>query len=103
MRLASLQPQGLALVRDDPHVPISDALAGEAGLTAGATMIDLITNFDRVRGRIESAAAKGKSIAPDPKQLAAPVLTPTKIWAAAGNYRRGGTGLDNAAGRGQAS
>src|SRR5205807_7192045 len=33
----------------------------------------------------------------------APVPKPSKIWAAAANYRRGGTGLDNTAGRGEAS
>jgi 2-keto-4-pentenoate hydratase/2-oxohepta-3-ene-1,7-dioic acid hydratase in catechol pathway len=103
MRLASLKRNGVAIVRDDAYIPIGDILAQQGGLEPGATMIDLIASFDRVKGKIEEAAAKGKSLPPDPKQLAAPVLQPSKIWAAAGNYRRGGTGLDNAAGRGQSS
>jgi 2-keto-4-pentenoate hydratase/2-oxohepta-3-ene-1,7-dioic acid hydratase in catechol pathway len=103
MRLASLKRNGVAIVRDDAYIPIGDILAQQGGLEPGATMIDLIASFERVKGKIEEAAAKGKSLPPDPKQLAAPVLQPTKIWAAAGNYRRGGTGLDNAAGRGQSS
>ncbi len=102
MRLASLKPTGLALVRDDTLIPIGDALAAEGSLPANATMIDLITNFGSIAGSIQKAA-DGRGSKLDPRQLAAPVQNPSKIWAAAGNYRRGGTGLENTAGRGQAS
>src|SRR4029077_4743795 len=37
------------------------------------------------------------------KLLKPPVENPSKIWAAAGNYKRGTTGLDDARGRGTAA
>ena len=38
----------------------------------------------------------------DAAQLAAPVPAPSKIWAAAGNYKRGSANLSSAGGRGEA-
>src|SRR5204862_1232733 len=67
---------------------------------SGASMIDLILRYDSLKGRLNDAASQGTGTTVDAAQLAAPVPRPSKIWAAASNYRRGGTGLENAAGRG---
>lgn len=63
-------------------------------------MIDLITQFESLQHTLVEAASTGSASAIDAKQLATPVARPSKIWAAASNYRRGGTGLENTAGRG---
>jgi len=103
VRLASVKPDRLAVVNDDSFVLVSDALARDGKLPAGASMIDLISRFDSLKGSLADAASKGSAVSQDPKQLTAPVTRPSKIWAAASNYRRGGTGLENAAGRGTTS
>ncbi len=95
MRLASVKPNRLAVIRDESLVDISGAVAG--------SMIDLIARYDSLKSAIVDVASKGAAVAIDPKQLRPPVDRPSKIWAAASNYRRGGTGLENAAGRGATS
>jgi 2-keto-4-pentenoate hydratase/2-oxohepta-3-ene-1,7-dioic acid hydratase in catechol pathway len=103
VRLASLKSNRLAVVTGDSLIPVSDALARDSKLPAGASMVDLIARFDAIKGALADAAATGSAVAQDPKQLAAPVRRPSKIWAAASNYRRGGIGPENAAGRGTTS
>jgi 2-keto-4-pentenoate hydratase/2-oxohepta-3-ene-1,7-dioic acid hydratase in catechol pathway len=103
MRIASVKPDQLAIVKDDSFVLISDALAERGALPRGASMVDLISRYDSVRGEIADAVARGAQVRQDPKQLLPPVAAPSKIWAAASNYRRGGTGLESGAGRGAAS
>jgi 2-keto-4-pentenoate hydratase/2-oxohepta-3-ene-1,7-dioic acid hydratase in catechol pathway len=98
VRIASLKESRLAVVKDDSLVDVSGALGG-----SGASMIDLILRFDALKGTIADAASKGSAVSLDPKQLVAPLPRPSKIWAAASNYRRGGTDLENAAGRGTTS
>lgn len=100
MRLATLKPNDLALVRDEMFIPIGGSLAEAGALSPGASMIDLITRYESIKGAIGAAANRGAASAIDPKRLGPPVPRPSKIWAAAGNYRRGGTGLDNTSGRG---
>ncbi len=96
MKFATIKPNHVAIVRDDTLIPVSGALP------AGATMIDLIASYDEVKGRLESLASGGGQKL-DAKLLKAPVEKPSKIWAAAGNYKRGTGGLDDARGRGSAS
>jgi 2-keto-4-pentenoate hydratase/2-oxohepta-3-ene-1,7-dioic acid hydratase in catechol pathway len=101
MRIASVQPDKLGVVRDDESIVlISDPLAQEGALPASASMIDLIGRFDAIRGAVDRAARTGTAVKLDPRQLRPPVPNPSKIWAAASNYRRGGSGIDSAAGRG---
>ena len=102
MKLAAIKPNELAVVRDDGLVRIGDRLSGE-GLAAGATMIDLIVRYDAVKDRLEKITAGGAAVALDPTELKPPVENPSKIWAAAGNYKRGSAGLGDARGRGTAS
>ena len=98
MRIASLKESRLAVIKGDVMVDVSAVLGG-----SGAAMIDLILRYESLKGGIAEAASKDAATPLDAKQLAAPVPRPSKIWAAASNYRRGGTGLENAAGRGTTS
>jgi len=103
MKLATIKPNDLAIVKDDKLIPLSAALEGEGALPRGATMLDLIANYDGIKGKLADLAAKGAGAKLDPKLLKPPVERPSKIWAAAGNYKRGTGGLDDARGRGSAA
>src|ERR1044071_682930 len=95
MKLAAIKPNELALVRGDKLIPIGGVLP------KGSTMMDLINAYDGVKAQL--AALDGSGMKLDPKLLKAPVENPPKIWAAAGNYRRGTAGLGEARGRGNAA
>ena len=97
MKLAAIQPDELALVKNDKLIPLGDLLP------KGSTMTDLIVAYDHVKGKLESLAASGAAKELDPKLLKPPVEKPSKIWAAAGNYKRGTEGLGDARGRGSAA
>jgi 2-keto-4-pentenoate hydratase/2-oxohepta-3-ene-1,7-dioic acid hydratase in catechol pathway len=102
MRLAAIRPNGIAVIRNDSCVSVGDLLAVEGVLPAGASMIDVIERYDSIKNSIEKAMEKATAVRTDPKQLKAPVEKPSKIWAAATNYKRGTAGLEGAAGRGHA-
>ena len=96
MKLATLKSNELAIATNDALLPIGNVLP------AGATMIDLIVAYDGIKGRLDSlAGGSGRKL--DAKLLKAPVERPSKIWAAAGNYKRGTQGLGDARGRGTAA
>ena len=97
MKLATIKPNELAIVKNDTLIAVGDALP------AGSTMIDLIAGYDGIKSRLDSIAASGSGKKLDAKILKAPVEKPSKIWAAAGNYQRGTAGLGDARGRGTAS
>jgi len=104
MKLATIQPNDLAIVKNDTLIPISETLERDGTLIKGSTMIDLIGKYDAlIKTKLLDLAAKGASIKLDAKMLKAPIAQPPKIWAAAGNYKRGTGGLDDARGRGGAS
>ena len=103
MRIASVRPNQIAVVKDGSLVLVSDVLAQDGALPAGATMIDCIERYDAIKDALAGAAERGTVIEQDPRRLAPPVAAPSKIWAAASNYARGGTGLEHAAGRGAAA
>ena len=46
MRLASIKPNDLAVVSSDRLVPIGGLLARQGSLPQGASMIDLISQYD---------------------------------------------------------
>jgi 2-keto-4-pentenoate hydratase/2-oxohepta-3-ene-1,7-dioic acid hydratase in catechol pathway len=96
-----LKSDRLAVVRDDAFVVISDALVQDGSLPRGASMIDLMTRYPSLAGKIDQLAASGPKVPLDMSQLIAPVPKPSKVWAAASNYRRGGTGIGDRAGRGE--
>jgi 2-keto-4-pentenoate hydratase/2-oxohepta-3-ene-1,7-dioic acid hydratase in catechol pathway len=97
MKLATIKPNELAIVKDQALIPLGNVLP------AGATMIDLIVAYDGIKSRLASLADGGSGGKLDPKLLQAPVEKPSKIWAAAGNYKRGTQGLGDARGRGTAA
>jgi 2-keto-4-pentenoate hydratase/2-oxohepta-3-ene-1,7-dioic acid hydratase in catechol pathway len=96
MKFALVKPNHLAVVQGNEFVLLDGALP------KNASMIDLITGYDGLRSSLGNAVEKGKRIPLDPQQLKAPVENPSKIWAAATNYKRGSEGLDDARGRGTA-
>lgn len=97
MKLATTKSHGLAIVQNDALIPIQGILP------PGSSMIDLIEQYERVKDKLAELAAKGGGITLDAKELKPPVERPSKIYAAAGNYKRGTGGLDDARGRGSAS
>ena len=102
MKLAAVKPNDLAVIKDDAMVLVGDKLAAEGILPKGASMIDLIPRFDSVKGSLAEALKKGPYVKIDPQQLKAPIERPSKIWAAAGNYKRGTSDLGKSQGRGEA-
>src|SRR3954447_15519276 len=99
MRIANLRSGGLALVVGDGLVPVGAALVRQ-GLLRGPSMVELIGNYGALQSALADLAESGERVALTADKLAAPVPRPTKIWAAASNYRRGAAALGEQAGRG---
>ncbi len=102
MKLASIKPNELALIKGDAFIAIGESLARAGALPKPLSMLDLIAGYDELKGSLEKAAANGTANKLDPNVLKAPVERPSKIWAAATNYKRGSAGLNDARGRGTA-
>ena len=97
MKLATTKTHGIAIVSNDTLIPLGDALP------KGSTMLDVIAQYDSIKGKLQELAAKGAGSKLDQKMLKPPVENPSKVWAAAGNYKRGTAGLADARGRGSVS
>jgi 2-keto-4-pentenoate hydratase/2-oxohepta-3-ene-1,7-dioic acid hydratase in catechol pathway len=102
MKLAAIKPADLAVVKNNRLIPVGEMLRRENALPGGSTMIDLIARYDALKGRLEEITANSDGTPLAAKLLKAPVENPSKIWAAAGNYKRGSAGLGDARGRGSA-
>ena len=102
MRLASIKPNEIAVVKNESLIPIAGSLVRQGSLPNGFSMLNLIAQYDEIVEQVTSAAASGTPQPFDPKLLKAPVERPSKIWAAATNYKRGSQGLTDARGRGTA-
>lgn len=102
MRLAFIKPHELAVVEGDSYVAVGESLSRAGLLPRPASMVDLIERYESLKDAIAAAARKGPAARLDPGRLGPPVERPSKIWAAAGNYRRGSKGLEDAKGRGEA-
>ena len=102
MKLAAIKPNDLAIVKSDGLIAIGETLSRAGALPRESTMLDLIARYDYIKGQLENIAAKATASALDTKLLKPPVENPSKIWAAAGNYKRGSEGLGDARGRGNA-
>lgn len=96
MRFATLKSGSVAALTDDGAVLLDDLLK------PGGSMVDLAASYATDPKAVERAVAEGTPVSFDAGQVAAPVPKPSKIWGAAGNYRRGGKDLDSAGGRGEA-
>jgi len=97
MKLATLRSDDVAIVRNDEIISLGDTLG------KGSTMLDVIVHYDANKGKLDNLAANGTGAKLEAKSLKPPVENPSKIWAAAGNYKRGTEGLGDARGRGHAS
>ena len=102
MKLASIKPDELAVVKDDSLISVSDILSHQGALPDSCSMLDLIANYDEIKGQLANAATNSAAKKLEPKLLKPPVEKPSKIWAAATNYKRGSKGLNDARGRGTA-
>jgi len=80
---------------------IGEALAAQGLLPKGASMIDFIANYGALKNSLVDVIAKGKKVPIDSHLLNAPVPQPSKIYAAAFNYKRGTSDLKDGAGRGE--
>lgn len=100
MKLASIKPQELAVVKEDTLISLGETLVQHGALQKNSSMLDLIENYDGLKTAISDAISRGHAKTLDPKTLKPPVERPSKIWAAAGNYKRGSEGLGDARGRG---
>src|SRR5262245_56079586 len=103
MKFASIKPNELAVVKDDTWIAVGETLAHQGVLPKNFSMLDLIQKYSSLKNALAEAVAKGNARRIDVKLLKPPVERPSKIWAAAGNYKRGTEGLGDARGRGTAS
>ena len=97
MKLATLRSNEVAIVKNDTLISLGDALP------KGSTMLDVIAQYDGIKGKLKDLATTGAGSKFDQQLLKPPVGNPSKIWAAAGNYKRGSAGLGEARGRGSVS
>lgn len=102
MRIASLKTNDLAAVQDSSFILIGETLVKEGLLQQGASLIDFISSYASIKDHLGTIVEKCAKTAVDYSKLKPPVEHPSKIWAAAGNYKRGSAGLDDARGRGTA-
>jgi 2-keto-4-pentenoate hydratase/2-oxohepta-3-ene-1,7-dioic acid hydratase in catechol pathway len=101
VRIASIKPNDLAVIANDQFILIGDALRERGILQHNDVMIDCITHYEDLASEIPKIVAEGKKIQIDAKLLNPPVQRPSKVWAAAFNYKRGTSDLKDAAGRGE--
>lgn len=88
---------------DDGTVAAVTSAAGMVSLGGiCGSMIDLAASFETSREAVERAVSESTPTDLEDARLAAPVPAPSKIWAAAGNYKRGGANLTSSGGRGEA-
>ena len=92
MKLATLLPWGSGIVVDGGVVP-----------TESRTVMEIITRWEELGGQITDRAKSREPLPLDKVRLGPPIPNPSKIWAAAANYKRGTSDIDAASGRGNAS
>lgn len=100
MKFASIKPNDIAVIRDNAMIPVGNLLARHGALPRNFSMLDVIADYDRLSAQLSSMVSSEKGVPVDPARLKPPVPNPSKIWAAAGNYKRGTEGLGDARGRG---
>ena len=103
MKFASIKPNDIAVIRDNAMIPVGNLLARHGALPKNFSMLDVIADYDRLGAQLSSVVSGERGVPVDPARLKPPVANPSKIWAAAGNYKRGTEGLGDARGRGTAA
>jgi 2-keto-4-pentenoate hydratase/2-oxohepta-3-ene-1,7-dioic acid hydratase in catechol pathway len=91
VKFATLLPWGTGIVLENGIVPVESR-----------TMMEIITRFDELEGQLQDRAQTRQPVPFEKARLGAPIPAPSKIWAAAANYRRGTSDLGQASGRGAA-
>ena len=103
MKFASIKPNDIAVIRDNAMIPVGNLLVHHGALPKNFSMLDVIADYDRLGAQLSSVVSGERGVPVDPARLKPPVANPSKIWAAAGNYKRGTEGLGEARGRGTAA
>ncbi|HEX6510653.1 MAG TPA: fumarylacetoacetate hydrolase family protein [Chloroflexota bacterium] len=89
MKLATLLPYGIGVVEGDEVVPVESR-----------TMEEVLEHWGGLKDQLAALPRTHKRVPLDSVRLGPPVPKPSKIWAAASNYRRGSDNLGQGAGRG---
>jgi 2-keto-4-pentenoate hydratase/2-oxohepta-3-ene-1,7-dioic acid hydratase in catechol pathway len=89
MRLATLLPVGIGVVTGEAVVPVESR-----------TMDEVLEHWQGLRDQLAALPATHAAVPLNQVRLGPPVPHPSKIWAAAGNYRRGTGNLADGSGRG---
>jgi 2-keto-4-pentenoate hydratase/2-oxohepta-3-ene-1,7-dioic acid hydratase in catechol pathway len=84
-------------------IAVGKTLARDGALPEHFSKLDLIEKYPSLSDALTKAIEKGNARPIDARVLKPPVERPSKIWAAAGNYKRGSQGLGDARGRGTAA
>ena len=103
MKFASIKPNDIAVIRNNAMIPVGNLLVHHGALPKNFSMLDVIADYDRLGAQLSSVVSGERGVPVDPARLKPPVANPSKIWAAAGNYKRGTKGLGEARGRGTAA
>ena len=84
MKLASIKPNELAVVKDDPWVAGGEPLVRQGALPTDVSLLALIEKYASLKSPLAEALDKGDAKKIDVKLLKPAVERPSKIWAAAG-------------------
>ena len=101
MRVASVKANDVAIVDGDSLILVGETLGIEGLLAKPVSMMDFISQYDSIRDSFQTLITKGRRVRLDPNLLKPPVERPSKIWAAAFNYKRGTDEIRDGAGRGE--
>ena len=101
MRVASIKPDDVAIVEGDSLILVGETLGVEGLLAKPVSMIEFITQYDSIKESVKTLISRGRRVRLDNHLLKAPIERPSKIWAAAFNYKRGTSDLKDGAGRGE--
>ncbi len=86
MKLVLYNDFQLGVLQGDTVVPVGNSVADLGHHNAQEMMQMIITDWDAIQSRIESAAEGGNSIALDAVTLQSPLPRPGQLMCAAGNY-----------------
>ena len=89
MKLASLAQLGVGVVNGDDITPVESR-----------SMSEVLEHWEGLKGQLAALASSPKRVPLSSVRLGPPVPAPSKIWAAAANYRRGSSDLGQGSGRG---
>jgi 2-keto-4-pentenoate hydratase/2-oxohepta-3-ene-1,7-dioic acid hydratase in catechol pathway len=90
VKIATLVPYGTGIVCGDGVVPVESR-----------PMSEVIGRWNELKDQLAALPANRPHVPFDKVRLGPPVPRPSKIWAAAGNYRRGTSELGQGTGRGE--